>query len=227
MTVNYQSSDSSGPENGGDYGKQTATATILGLGLTFGSYLPPGRKLELQSGHRNDETLIGQAKSIESAESPSPATLLEGIRESFHFNVTELAALFAVSRPTIYKWLKGESDLKKVVFEKMQLLSSVAPHWLEISDGSDLSFLLDYKGPLANEPALREEMRRDKISAEILRELMDERLRQYRIAAAESREMLGEAPPLPGKDIPEGTRRLHEMWHAQGEGFSPPNESGL
>jgi len=41
----------------------------------------------------------------------STPEMLAGVKERLRLNMTELARLFDISRPTAYKWLRGESDL--------------------------------------------------------------------------------------------------------------------
>ena len=151
-------------------------------------------------------------KRVHLKEAPNVAAgdALKKIRQSFGFNVTELAELFSVSRPTVYSWLKG-GEVKRDVSLKMQVLDAVAPYWAKLQGGENLSFLLDYKGAEANDISIREAMRAAILNTNALRSLIDTRLAEYNKAATLSREIIGEVE-LVQAEVPESAKRLNELW---------------
>ena len=133
------------------------------------------------------------------------------IREFFGFNVTEVAEVFNKERPTIYNWLKSE-QVKSEVSAKLLVMVAVAQHWVKVEGENNLSFLLDYKGPQANEVSIREALKEERLDADMLTSLIDTRYEQYNEASVISREIIGEVELVEGPEIPEGTRRLNKLW---------------
>jgi len=133
------------------------------------------------------------------------------IRELFGFNVTEVAEVFKKERPTIYNWIKSE-QVKTEVSAKLLAMVAVAQHWVKVEGENNLSFLLDYKGPKANDISIREALKEETLDADLLTNLIDTRYKQYNEASAISREIIGEVELAKGSEIPEGTRRLNKLW---------------
>ena len=209
-------------------GPMNSLASVLCGGLlAFGA---PGAAIAAQQGpirpKANPVTIDSAVEPEETAavqQDPINASAgLKLTREAFGLNVTELAEIFDVSRPTIYKWLKG-GEVKREVGEKIQVLAAFATHWNEQKGGKAMSFLLDYQGPHANQPSIRKELKKAKLDVNTLTQLNDLRLTEYHEAAEKSRQLIGEARPAKGGPISKGTRKLNQRWtenttHLKGSG---------
>ena len=187
-------------------------SSLLALGA-------PGSAIAAQQGKSRDQLAPVPTRSVSKTEKAvvEPVTInnagetLKIAREAFGFNVTDLAEIFGVSRPTIYKWLKG-GDVKREVYAKMQVLAAVSEHWKQNVGDDDMSFLLDYKGPQANQLSIREGLQGETLDPHQLKELINSRWAEYDKASAKSREMIGEVPPVKGDPIAQGIRRLNQQW---------------
>lgn len=159
--------------------------------------------------------------SFESAESApavvAAADLINGIKHGWSLNMTELAELMGVQRPTLYNWLKGKTSPDPKSQKHLQTLAAAAADWKEATAGSNWDFLLDYSGPKADEVTIRDTLGRVDVNPKEIRELIGVRMSQYQEASARSREILGEATPIKGEPIRESARRLNKRWteHAQ------------
>lgn len=182
------------------------------LGLVL-PWCLPGQMLQLQQAPAPVPGINRRADTMNQVVPISAASdLLKSVREGFGFNVTELAELFGVTRPTIYSWLKNDSQPKREVLEKMQVLNAAATHWNQIVADTDFSYLLDYKGPTAQSKSIRKTMIASSLDAEALKLLIDTRLQEYKLASAKSREILGEIPEAPKSSIPKSSQKMHDMW---------------
>jgi transcriptional regulator with XRE-family HTH domain len=156
------------------------------------------------------------------AESPpagvmSPASvpareLIAEIKQGWSLNMTELAELMGVQRPTLYNWLKGKTSPDAKLQKHLQTLAAAAADWQASAAGSNWDFLLDYTGPRANEVTIRELLGRADVSTNEIRDLVQVRMEQYQEAYARSREILGEPTQVKGDPIRESTRKLNKRW---------------
>jgi DNA-binding transcriptional regulator YiaG len=93
---------------------------------------------------------------------------IANIRDIFAMNMSDLAAVFAVTRPTVYAWLEGRTE-KPEAAKRIQQLSSVADEFSKanikrldkllqrpILNGDSLDILKANKDPLAVLPLLKE-----------------------------------------------------------------------
>lgn len=180
---------------------------------------PPGTAIAAQEGVLPTEILAAEVTNysdhfeadVESDSEASAAATVKQVREGFGLNVTELAEIFDVSRPTVYKWLKG-GGVNREVYGKAQVLSVVAKHWSDLVGDQDYQFLLDYKGLGANAVSIREALKAETLEPESLKALIDARFGEYREASAASREIIGEPDAVTGDPIPAGTRKLNQLW---------------
>lgn len=186
------------------------------LGMTTFSFGGPGAAIAAQQGYLIGNMVPVPASvrrvTLEQSATVNAGETLKIIREAFGFNVTELAEVFGKTRPTIYSWLKGTSEANRDVHEKLQTLSAAAAAWVKITSGADVSYLLDYKGPKAADVSIRDTMKGTNLNIEILETLMATRVQEYKKASAETREMIGAAPAMPEKEIPQGSRKLNKLW---------------
>lgn len=59
-------------------------------------------------------------------EAPDPPRVLAGLRESLGLSITDIARVFDVSRPTIYAWMKGETDPRPELWPRLREMEQVA-----------------------------------------------------------------------------------------------------
>ena len=150
---------------------------------------------------------------VEASPAVAPAAELIGrIKEGWALNMTELAELLGVQRPTLYNWLKGKTSPDSKFQKHLQALAAAASDWKDATAGSNWDFLLDYSGPKADEVTIRETLCRADVNAGEIRELIGVRVRQYQEAYARSREILGEPTPITGEPIRESARKLNKRW---------------
>jgi len=72
---------------------------------------------------RNFET----SHTTTTIDSRSPHEQLNGIRDVFGLNISELANILGITRPTVYSWLQGQ-NLKPEALSKIARLASVGTH---------------------------------------------------------------------------------------------------
>lgn len=138
--------------------------------------------------------------------------LVMAIKERWQLNMTELAELMGVQRPTLYNWLKGKTSPDGKLQKHLQTLAAAAADWQDATAGANWDFLLDYTGPRADEVTIRETLGRTDVSPSEIRDLIHSRLQQYQEASVRSREVLGESLPIKGEPLPESTRKLNKRW---------------
>lgn len=152
----------------------------------------------------------------QTAESPAPpapaAELIARIKTGWQINMTELAEILGVTRPTVYGWLNGKTLSDPKSLRKLQALATAAADWEQATAGANWDFLLDYSGPKADEVTIRQTLGRPDVSTNEIRDLIHSRMDQYREAYSRSREILGEPAPLMGEPLPESTRKLNKLW---------------
>ncbi len=140
------------------------------------------------------------------------AELINTIKHGWSLNMTELAELMGVQRPTLYNWLKGKTSPEPKLQKQLQTLAAASADWKEATAGSNWDFLLDYTGPRADEVTIRETLERADVSTGEIRELILERKKQYQEAYARSREILGPPVPFKGEPIHGSTLKLNRLW---------------
>ncbi len=59
----------------------------------------------------------------------SVADIVAEVRERLSLSVTELAAILQVGRPTVYAWLRGESDPHQRNLDRLEDLKRIAADW--------------------------------------------------------------------------------------------------
>lgn len=191
----------------------TVAGTLIGWfagpGLAVASPTVPERQLPARQDFVIQASSAVEAKVMNFA----PAgELIERIKEGWSLNMTELAELLGVQRPTLYNWLNGKTSPDSNLQKHLQTLAATAADWQEATAGSNWDFLFDYTGPRADEVTIREVLSRADANPNEIRELIDLRLKQYQEAYARSREILGEPLPTPKTSPPESARRLNALW---------------
>lgn len=204
------------------HGAFSPMATVAGrlIGLFVGPGLavasPTMREWQLPA--IQDPVALASPEVEATVMSGAPAAELIGrIKEGWALNMTELAELLGVQRPTLYNWLKGKTSPDSKLQKHLQTLAATAADWKEATTGSNWDFLLDYSGPKADEVTIRETLGRADVNPGEIGELIQLRMKQFQEASARSREILGEPTPIKGEHIRESTRKLNKRWteHAQ------------
>ncbi len=192
---------------------EKVVTSVMGI-LFLGA---PGDAIALQQGPIETSILYSSSQSIplaEVIEKPAtfqPSESITFIRKIYGFNVTELAQLLGVTRPTVYNWIKG-GEVKKEISAKLQVLEAVAKHWSKLQGDDNISFLFDYKGTQASDISLREAMSQEVIETDTLTNLIDTRLAEYQSAATESRKIIGNVELVRNSEIPESSKKLNQLW---------------
>lgn len=207
---------------GASHGAFSPMTTVAGrlLGLFAGPGLavasPTMREWPLPT--MQDPVVLASPEVEATVMKVAPAAELIGrIKEGWVLNMTEVAELLGVQRPTLYNWLKGKTSPDSRFQKHLQALAAAAADWKDATADSTWDFLLDYSGPKADEVTIRETLGRADVNPGEIRKLIGMRMRQYQEASARSREILGESMPITGEPIPESARKLNKRWteHAQ------------
>lgn len=185
-------------------------------GVCFGLLAGPGNTLASPSTRpwvREPTAHVPSQSQVAASAMVAPAAeLISQIKEGWQFNMTELAELMGVQRPTLYNWLKGKTSPDSKLQKQLQTLAAAAADWKESTAGSNWDFLIDYSGPRADEVTIREALGRPDVSTSEIRDLIQLRLKQYQEAYVQSREILGEPTLVKGGPIRESTRKLNKRW---------------
>lgn len=154
------------------------------------------------------------AETLKEAASAPAGLLIKAIRGGWNLNMTELAAILGVTRPTLYNWLKDRNPpVSKLVLHHLQTLAAGAEFWSQSASAREgRDFLLDYTGPQANEISVRQAMGRPEVTVDELQDLIHTRHTQYQEARVRTRDIQGDPLPLPAGAAAESSRRLHDLW---------------
>jgi DNA-binding transcriptional regulator YiaG len=200
-------------EDGGPFSPVTTIAGVLiGLfaGPGFAVAAPASRQCVIPEVRQPAAHAPAQAETT--AVVAQAAELITRIKDGWQFNMTELAELMNVQRPTLYNWVNAKTTPEPRLQKHLQTLAAAAADWKAATAGSNWDFLLDYSGPRADEATIRETLGRSDVSTSEVRDLIQFRLKQYQEAYAQSREILGEPTPVNGAPIRESTRKLNKSW---------------
>ncbi len=217
MTLSHddlKNADYSNRIKGGSYPSQSVIGGIL-LGVLAGPGAASAQKnayssLDIPPFYEIQPMLRATVEA--SHTTVSLADLINKIKHDWSLNMTELAKLMGVQRPTLYNWLKGKTSPDAKSQKHLQTLAAAAADWKESAAGSNWDFLLDYTGPKADELTLRELLGRAEVSTSEIRDMIHTRKKQYQQAHAQSREILGDPVPVKGDPIAKGTRKLNRLW---------------
>lgn len=160
-------------------------------------------------------TLAFAADSVSDAIAPNAdamADQIAAIKDGWRLNMTELAEIMDVQRPTLYNWLNGKTSPNAEARQKFDLLVAAAPVWNQLTANSSDSYLLDYTGSDATGLSIRQRMKSPNCTLAELNALIPERIEQYREARARSLALLGERPPPPKSTPPKSARLMNALW---------------
>lgn len=179
----------------------------------------PGVTSAALQGHSAERTQVRSAAMNDTVASHVEAVggVIAEIKEGWQLNMTELAETLGVSRPTVYSWLNGKTSPDEGEFRRLQALAASAKVWVEQTEGKNLDYILDYTGPHANEPTIRDHLKSVAATPDQISELISLRIRQHQQAYAETRKLLGDGEPLPESTPSESTRRMNALWAGNAE----------
>jgi transcriptional regulator with XRE-family HTH domain len=140
------------------------------------------------------------------------ADQIVAIKDGWRLNMTELAVIMDVQRPTLYNWLNGKTSPNAEARQELDLLVAAAPVWNRLTAKSSDSFLLDYTGPDEAGPSIRQRLNSPDCRLSELIALVSRRIGQYREARARSLELLGERPQAPASSPSKAAWRLNRQW---------------
>lgn len=206
-----------------DFTNQTASHDVFSLmtniGRLIGLFVGPGLAVasptsrEWQLPTVQNPVIIASPGVGASIMSVAPAAeLITAIKEGWRLNMTDLAEIMDVQRPTLYNWLNGKTAPNAETRQKLDLLMEAAPVWHRLTDTRSDSFLLDYTGPDEVGPSIRQRMKSSDCSLAELSTLIPQRIEQYQEARARSLALLGERPPTPTTAPSESARRMNSLW---------------
>ena len=139
----------------------------------------------------------------------SPSDQLALIRDSFGFTVTEIADIFGLSRPTVYKW-KNEGTMDSAILGKLRSLQELGEYWVARTAGRPLSWLLDFTGEKNNEPSILSLLHRDDISKVEVQNLIDRRIRGHEAASVRAQQILGNHGELESLNLTTGPTKAEQ-----------------
>jgi transcriptional regulator with XRE-family HTH domain len=185
-------------------------ASYLGLGVTLS--FAPGQQLQLQQRLGSASLLGNLASNLDTEPSLKAGDFLTQIKQGWQFNITELAEVLGVVRPTVYSWMNGKTSPNAEMFQRLQVIAAAARVWNAHTNIAEKGFLLDYMGPLADELSIRQCLASPKTTTDELRELIPARIAQSRKAREEVSVMLGDALPHPVTSPPAAAQRMNAAW---------------
>jgi len=190
-------------------GFKEACATVASFSLLV--CFAPGQPLELFQDNQGKAGVIEPSGMVVDVAAPV-SDAIQTMRVIWGFNITELAEILGVTRPTVYSWLKGKTPPDTQSQKHLQTLAAAAIDWKTATSGSNWDFLLDYTGPRADQSTIRETLGRADVNVAAIQEMIHERMMQYKEAYAQSRAILGEPAVIKGDPIRESTRKLNKRW---------------
>jgi len=181
-------------------------ARVLGS-LLLGAAISPGATIDVQERlavHIEDSLL-----------EIAPITVpqkIESIREAFGLSTSALAEVLAVSRPTIYQWIKGQSEPTGENRNRLDRVALHAATWRKAIPDESMDHWLTDSEP--GEPSLLDLLRQETQDADVIRRLITTRMRQAheanrRIETARMASGMGELPAPEGL-VPEEIYRWSE-----------------
>lgn len=182
------------------------SARLIG-GLLCGTPAAPGDTIQAQ--------LPVQAAPVIQQQVTASLTLtipqkLEALRETFTLSTSALAEVLGVSRPTIYQWIKGQSEPQSIDSRnRLDQLVLLAKAWNDAFPGRSMDHWLTDNEP--GQPSLLELLKAPQHDAAQIRALLDQRIGQASQAAnriASERQAVGDtALPTRVSNVPEPLRR--------------------
>lgn len=185
------------------YSHSTVPAKLLGS-ILLGSTIAPGAAIDFQQ---------PSAIQREACEIAAPVTVpqkIESIRDAFGLSTSALAEILQVSRPTIYQWIKGQSErLSLENRARLDRVALLAAEWRNAFPSMDMDHWLTDNEP--GSPSLMDLLKAEKsddsrIDALLSRRISDAKrteatIRAERQASAD----FGLAPKE--NHVPEGVQR--------------------
>jgi DNA-binding transcriptional regulator YiaG len=183
--------------------QSTLPARLLG-GVLLGAAISPGAAIAFQ-----EQPLI-QTENGQQAIAPiTVPQKLESIREAFGLSTSALADVLAVSRPTIYQWIKGQSEPSGENRARLERVSLLAAKWRDSFPGMSMDHWLTDNEP--GEPSLFDLLKAENQDPKCIRDLLDQRITGARRTengiAAERRAASDFGVPQKESATPEAVKR--------------------
>jgi DNA-binding transcriptional regulator YiaG len=176
-------------------------------GVLLGAAVSPGEIVKYQQ-----EVVVIEHACLQAATPVTTPHKIESIREAFGLSTTALAEILGVSRPTIYQWIKGQSEPSGENRNRLDQVAFLAAGWNKAFSAENMDHWLTDSEPGA--PSLMDLLRQDTHDTAAINQLMITRIRQaheanQRIEAARKASGMGELP-TPEGIVPENIYR----WNA-------------
>jgi DNA-binding transcriptional regulator YiaG len=179
-------------------------AGVLG-GLVSSSSASPGQIIDTQ--------MLAEVPPAICQPAATPLTIpqkLEALRETFTLSTSALADVLGVSRPTIYQWIKGQSEPQSTDSRnRLDQLVLLAKTWNDAFPGVSMDHWLTDNEP--GQPSLLELLKAPQHDTPQIRALLDQRIGQASQAgsriATERRAIGDTALPTRASNVPESLRR--------------------
>jgi DNA-binding transcriptional regulator YiaG len=137
--------------------------------VLLGAAISPGAAIAFQ-----EQPLI-QTENGQQATAPiTVPQKLESIREAFGLSTSALADVLAVSRPTIYQWIKGQSEPSGENRARLERVSLLAAKWRDSFPGMSMDHWLTDNEP--GEPSLLDLLKAEDQDPKCIRDLLDQRI---------------------------------------------------
>lgn len=181
-------------------------ARLLG-GVLLGAAISPGVAIAYQ-----EQPLIHQENGQQSIAPITVPHKLESIREAFGLSTSALAEVLGVSRPTIYQWIKGQSEPSGENRNRLDQVALLAATWKNAFPAENMDHWLTDSEPGAQ--SLMDLLRKDTQDTDAINQLVITRIRQAheanrRIETARMASGMGELPAPEGL-VPEEIYRWSE-----------------
>jgi len=109
-------------------------SAVIGTGSDIANTLA-GLATRRSSGSR-PSSISELAPDNYTAQGMPASQIVNTIRKSFAFTVTDLASVLGVERPTIYSWLKDQSTPSPKHLRRMGRVFRIAETWISATDGT-------------------------------------------------------------------------------------------
>ncbi|MCF7733316.1 MAG: helix-turn-helix domain-containing protein [Akkermansiaceae bacterium] len=173
-------------------------------GVLLGAAVSPGEIVKCQQ----EPVVIENSCQQASAPVTTPHKI-ESIREAFGLTTSALAEILGVSRPTIYQWIRGQSDPSGDNKARLDRVALIAARWSKAFPTMNMDHWLTDNEP--GQASLMDLLRQETQDSTAMDRLMSVRIRQareadQRIAAARKAAGMGDLPPPEGI-VPENIYR--------------------
>ena len=93
----------------------------------------PRTKLKAAATFDRESERARSSKQLHTTLVTDVAAAVDDIRSALSLSITELSAILDVKRPTIYSWLRGDSQPHSINLERIAILHQISKRWNELS----------------------------------------------------------------------------------------------